>query len=64
MQRSTTADIEGRDDAFAFGGKHGIGIFNLRDGSYRYIKSYWSDEEKTAGKEKRYAPWNMRVAHI
>ena len=50
---STTADIEGTDTKFAFGGKAGIGIFDKETGKYEYIKKFWTEEEIKGGKEKR-----------
>lgn len=48
-----TADIEGTDDEFIFGGKFGYGIFNKQSGEYRWIKKVWSDEEVAQGKPNR-----------
>jgi len=47
----TTADIEGNDQRLAFGGKHGYGILDRKDGSYRYIKRYWEGDEDAQRKE-------------
>ncbi|OCL03400.1 hypothetical protein AOQ84DRAFT_400682 [Glonium stellatum] len=47
-----TADIEGNDEEFVFGGKHGFGIFNRSTAQYRYIKKAWAEEEIAAGKDK------------
>lgn len=47
-----TADIEGNDGGFLFGGKHGFGIFNRSTAQYRYIKKAWSEEEIADGKGK------------
>jgi sugar lactone lactonase YvrE len=41
-----TADIEGNDDEFVFGGKLGYGIFTRKTGETRWIKKFWSDEER------------------
>jgi len=49
----TTADIAGKDDSFAFGGKHGYGVFDRNTKGYKYIKKFWTDEEIKEGKEKR-----------
>jgi sugar lactone lactonase YvrE len=49
----TTADIEGDEQHFAFGGKHGYGIINRATGEYRYIKKVWTDEEVKNGKDRR-----------
>lgn len=43
---STTADIEGNDHEFIFGGKYGYGIFDRRSGKSRWIKKMWSDDER------------------
>lgn len=43
---STTADIEGTDDEFVFGGKLGYGIFTRATGETRWIKKMWNDEER------------------
>lgn len=43
---STTADIEGNDDEFIFGGKYGYGIMNRETGKARWIKKLWVDEER------------------
>ncbi|KAF2088985.1 hypothetical protein K490DRAFT_38430, partial [Saccharata proteae CBS 121410] len=48
----TTADIEGDDEHFVFGGKRGYGIFNRKTAQFKLIKKYWSDEEIAQGKEK------------
>ncbi|QDS68620.1 hypothetical protein FKW77_001357 [Venturia effusa] len=50
----TTADLEGEQASskFAFGGKHGYGIFDRQTGSYHYIKRYWEGESDQAEKEK------------
>jgi len=47
-----TADIEGNDGEFLFGGKHGFGIFNRSTAQYKYIKKSWSEEEIADGKDK------------
>jgi sugar lactone lactonase YvrE len=49
----TTADIEGNDDEFVFGGKSGFGIANKQTGDVRYIKRVWESEEAQADKEHR-----------
>jgi sugar lactone lactonase YvrE len=41
-----TADIEGNDDEFIFGGKIGYGIFTRKTGETRWIKKFWTDEER------------------
>jgi hypothetical protein len=52
--RRVTADIEGNDNEFIFGGKHGYGVLDRTTGKYRYIKKVWTDEEVAAGKDNRY----------
>ena len=42
----TTADIDGDDKNFVFGGKSGYGIFNRETGEHRLIKEQWSDAER------------------
>jgi sugar lactone lactonase YvrE len=41
-----TADIEGNDDEIIFGGKLGYGIFTRKTGETRWIKKFWTDEER------------------
>lgn len=48
-----TANIEGNDDEFIFGGKDGYGIANKNTGEPRYIKKFWSDEEVQSGRAHR-----------
>ncbi|THY93972.1 hypothetical protein D6C93_05476 [Aureobasidium pullulans] len=48
-----TANIEGNDDEFIFGGKDGYGIANKKTGEPRYIKKFWSDEEVQSGRAHR-----------
>lgn len=50
----TTANIEGNDEEFVFGGKSGYGIMNKKNpAEWRYIKKMWSEEEVQNGKEHR-----------
>lgn len=42
----STADIEGNDDEIVFGGKLGYGIFTRKTGQIRWIKKFWTDEER------------------
>ena len=42
----TTANIEGNDKEFIFGGKRGYGIMNRETGESRWIKEMWNDDEK------------------
>ncbi|KAF2279391.1 uncharacterized protein EI97DRAFT_174833 [Westerdykella ornata] len=48
-----TADIEGNEKEFIFGGKYGYGICNRETGEYRWIKRVWNDEEVKDGKPER-----------
>lgn len=48
-----TADIEGNDTEFIFGGKFGYGICNRETGEYRWIKKVWSEEEVKDNKPDR-----------
>lgn len=41
-----TADIDGNDDEFVFGGKLGYGIFTRKTGETRWIKKFWTDEKR------------------
>jgi sugar lactone lactonase YvrE len=43
---ATTANIEGNDDEFVFGGKLGYGIMNKDTGNVRWIKKMWTDAER------------------
>ena len=49
----TTANIEGNDEEFIFGGKEGYGIMNKNTGEPKYIKKFWSDEEVQSGRAHR-----------
>nr|POE77648.1 putative sugar lactone lactonase yvre [Quercus suber] len=42
----TTADIEGNSTEFVFGGKTGYGTANRETGEIRWIKQFWTDEER------------------
>ncbi|KAK3711698.1 rRNA-processing protein cgr1 [Vermiconidia calcicola] len=42
----TTADIDGNDDEFVFGGKLGYGIMHRDTGKIRWIKKMWNDDER------------------
>ncbi|KAF2000642.1 SGL-domain-containing protein [Amniculicola lignicola CBS 123094] len=48
-----TADIEGNDEEFIFGGKLGYGICNKQTGEYRWIKKVWDDAEQKDNKPHR-----------
>lgn len=48
-----TADVEGNDDEVAFGGKHGYGILNRTDGTYKCIKRYWDGDPAAAEKDRQ-----------
>lgn len=58
----TTADIEGNDEEFIFGGKWGYGIMHRDTGKVRWIKYMWNDREREddgggkpgVGKNKEY----------
>ncbi|CAK4033446.1 Hypothetical predicted protein [Lecanosticta acicola] len=41
-----TADIQGNEDEFIFGGKSGYGLFDRETGEHRIIKDMWTDEER------------------
>ena len=43
---STTADLDGTDDEFIFGGKLGYGVYNRTTGATRWVKKVWTDEER------------------
>ena len=43
---ATTANIEGNDDEFVFGGKLGYGIMNKDTGKTRWISHMWTDAER------------------
>ncbi|CAG5178977.1 uncharacterized protein ALTATR162_LOCUS8971 [Alternaria atra] len=49
-----TADIEGNDKEFIFGGKYGFGIANKQTGEYRWIKKVWSEPELSANKHENF----------
>lgn len=49
----TTANIEGNDDEFVFGGKAGYGIMDKKTAEWRYIKKMWTEEEAKSGLERR-----------
>lgn len=49
-----TANIEGNDQDFIFGGKYGYGVCNRTTGAYRWIARVWSPEETAAGKPDKY----------
>ncbi|EMC94632.1 hypothetical protein BAUCODRAFT_149764 [Baudoinia panamericana UAMH 10762] len=42
----TTADIEGNDKEFIFGGKYGYGVMNRETGESRWVQKMWTDEER------------------
>lgn len=48
-----TANIEGNDEEFVFGGKSGYGLFNRSNGEHRIIKPFWTDEKDPKTKEHR-----------
>ena len=51
---SCTADIEGNDKEFIFGGKYGYGIANKETGDYRWVKRVWSEDEIKAKKHEKF----------
>ncbi|KAF2786867.1 SGL-domain-containing protein [Melanomma pulvis-pyrius CBS 109.77] len=53
ISMGVTADIDGNNTEFIFGGKYGYGICNRHTGEYRWIKKVWSDEEIADGKADR-----------
>lgn len=42
----TTADIEGNNEEFVFGGKFGYGLMNRETGESRWLQNMWNDEER------------------
>jgi sugar lactone lactonase YvrE len=46
-----TADVEGNDGMFVFGGKTGFGIFHREKGTHEYVARYWTGDEDEARKE-------------
>jgi sugar lactone lactonase YvrE len=49
-----TADIEGNDKEFIFGGKYGFGVANKETGDYRWVKKVWSEDEIKANKHEKF----------
>ncbi|KAH6620243.1 regucalcin [Boeremia exigua] len=49
-----TADIEGNDKEFIFGGKYGYGVANKETGDYRWVKKVWSEDEIKANKNEKF----------
>lgn len=49
-----TADIEGNDKEFIFGGKYGYGIANKETGDYRWVQKVWSEDELKANKHEKF----------
>lgn len=41
---SITADIEGIEDEYIVGAKHGYAIFNKKTSELRYIKKVWNGD--------------------
>jgi sugar lactone lactonase YvrE len=41
----TTADIEGNDKEFIFGGKYGYGVMTRQTGEHRWLQKFWTEEE-------------------
>ena len=42
----TTADMEGTDEEFIFGGKLGYGVMDRDTGESRWIQKMWNDDER------------------
>jgi len=49
-----TADIEGNDKEFIFGGKYGYGVANKETGDYRWVKKVWSEDEIKEKKHEKF----------
>ncbi|KAF1933891.1 regucalcin [Didymella exigua CBS 183.55] len=49
-----TADIEGNDKEFIFGGKYGYGIANKKTGDYRWVQKVWSEDEIKVKKHEKF----------
>jgi sugar lactone lactonase YvrE len=47
-----TADVEGDDGIFVFGGKSGFGIFRREAGTCEYVARYWAGDADGATKER------------
>lgn len=43
---TVTAEIEGNDDEFVYGGKYGYGIMHKDTGKVRDLKPFWTDAER------------------
>ena len=43
---STTADIDGNDEEFIFGGKSGYGIMHRDTGKVRWVKMMWDEADR------------------
>lgn len=50
----TTSDIEGDDEHFVFGGKHGYGKYNRKSGEVTMIRKYWEGDHDKKEKENKY----------
>lgn len=48
-----TAELEGAEDSFLFGGKYGIGFDKKSGGEPKILQRYWSEEEEKDGKPKK-----------
>ena len=44
---ATTADIEGNNEDFIFGGKSAYGVMHRDSGKVRWTKQMWTDAERT-----------------
>jgi sugar lactone lactonase YvrE len=47
-----TAEVEGNDGVFVFGGKSGFGIFHPEKGTYEYVRRFWAGDEDGTRKER------------
>ena len=47
-----TADIEGNEAQFMFGGKSGFGIFEWEKGRYEFVKKFWTGDKDEPRKER------------
>lgn len=52
ISMGVTADIEGNDKEFVFGGKYGFGVADKQTGEYRWLQKVWSEEEISAKKHE------------
>jgi sugar lactone lactonase YvrE len=52
-QFSVTAELEGAEDSFLFGGKYGVGIAKKDSSEHRYLHRFWNEDEVKDGKPER-----------